>query len=76
MFPTDLRQIALAGVATLFFFLFRIPAVVLSTKGLAPGKKEFWLLNVAMRRGLAAGVLSIVNMVAPVTDRAPASIAE
>jgi cell volume regulation protein A len=62
MFPTDLRQIALAGVAALFLLLFRIPAVMLSTKGMGPGKKEFWLLNVAMPRGLAAGVLATLPL--------------
>jgi cell volume regulation protein A len=62
MFPTDLRQIALAGVATLFLFLFRIPAVILSTRGLGLGKKGFWLLNVAMPRGLAAGVLATLPL--------------
>jgi cell volume regulation protein A len=62
MFPTDLRQIALAGVATLFLFLFRIPAVILSTRGLGLRKKGFWLLNVAMPRGLAAGVLATLPL--------------
>lgn len=62
MFPTDLRQIALAGVAALFLFLFRIPAVMLSTKGAGLGKKGFWLLNVAMPRGLAAGVLATLPL--------------
>jgi potassium/hydrogen antiporter len=62
MFPTDLRLIALAGVAALFLFLFRIPAVMLSTKGVGRGNKEFWLLNVAMPRGLAAGVLATLPL--------------
>jgi cell volume regulation protein A len=62
MFPTDLRQIALAGVATLFLFVFRIPAVILSTRGLGLRKKGFWLLNVAMPRGLAAGVLATLPL--------------
>jgi potassium/hydrogen antiporter len=62
MFPTDLRQIALAAVAALFLLLFRIPAVLLSTKGMGLGKKEFWLLNVAMPRGLAAGVLATLPL--------------
>jgi cell volume regulation protein A len=38
MFPTDLRQIALAGVAALFLLLIRIPAVMLSTKGMGPAR--------------------------------------
>ena len=39
MFPTDLRQIALAGVAAVFLFLFRIPAVMLATKGIGSGRR-------------------------------------
>jgi Na+:H+ antiporter len=62
MFPTDPLQIALAGVATLFLLLFRIPAVMLTTKGMEPSKKELWLLNVAMPRGLAAGVLATLPL--------------
>ena len=41
MFPTNPRQIALAVVAALFLLLFRIPAVLLATKGMAPSRKEF-----------------------------------
>jgi cell volume regulation protein A len=62
MFQTDLRQIALAAVAALFLLTFRIPAVMLSTQGMGPRKKEFWLLNVAMPRGLAAGVLATLPL--------------
>ena len=78
MFPTDLRQIALAGVAGLFLLLFRIPAVMLSTKGMKPGKKEFWLLTVAMPRGLAAGVLATLPLqrgLQGMENRAPAIFA-
>ena len=62
MFPTDLRQIALAAVAALFLLLFRIPAVLLSTKGMAMSRKERLLLIVAMPRGLAAGVLATLPL--------------
>jgi cell volume regulation protein A len=62
MFPTNPRQIALAVVAALFLLLFRIPAVLLATKGMAPSRKEFWLLSVAMPRGLAAGVLATLPL--------------
>jgi cell volume regulation protein A len=62
MFPTDLRQIALAAVAALFLLLFRVPAVLLATKGMMPSRKEFWLLSVAMPRGLAAGVLATLPL--------------
>jgi cell volume regulation protein A len=58
LFPTDLRQIALAAVATLFLLVLRIIAVILATRGMRLTKKEFWLLNVAMPRGLASGVLA------------------
>jgi len=62
MFPTDLRQMALAGAATLLLLLFRIPAVKLATKGVRLTRKEFWLLSVAMPRGLAAGVLATLPL--------------
>src|SRR6185295_16761865 len=68
MFPTDLRQIALAGVAAGFLFLFRIPAVMLATKGIGFGKKDLWLLNVAMPRGLAAGVLATLPLQRGIPD--------
>ena len=68
MFPTDLRQIALAGVAAVFLFLFRIPAVMLATKGIGFGKKDLWLLNVAMPRGLAAGVLATLPLQRGIPD--------
>jgi cell volume regulation protein A len=58
MFPTDLKQIALAAVGVLFLMIMRVPAVLLSTKGMGLGKKEFWFLSAAIPRGLAAGVLA------------------
>ena len=62
MFPTDLRQIGLAVAAAVFLFLFRIPAVLLATRGMAPSRKEFWLVSGAMPRGLAAGVLATLPL--------------
>jgi cell volume regulation protein A len=58
MFPTDLRQIALAAVGVLFLAAMRVPAVLLSTRRMGLGKKEFWFLSTAIPRGLAAGVLA------------------
>lgn len=43
MFPTDLRLVALGGVAVLFLFAFRIPATMLATRGLSLTPKERWL---------------------------------
>ncbi len=62
MFPTDLRLVALGGVAVLFLFAFRIPATMLATRGLSLTPKERWLLNVSVPRGLAAGVLATLPM--------------
>ena len=58
MFPTDLKQIALAAIAVLFLMVMRVPAVLLSTRKMELGKKEFWFLSAAIPRGLAAGVLA------------------
>jgi potassium/hydrogen antiporter len=62
MFPTDLKQIALAAVGLLFLMAMRIPAVLLSTRSLGLGKKELWFLSAAIPRGLAAGVLATLPM--------------
>jgi hypothetical protein len=40
----------------------RVPAVVLSTRSMGLGKKEFWFLAAAIPRGLAASVLSTLPM--------------
>jgi len=62
MFPMDLRKIALAAVGILFLTAFRIPAVLVSTRRMGLGKKEFWFLCAAIPRGLAAGVLATLPM--------------
>jgi len=62
MFPTDLRSIALAAVAVLFLIAMRVTAVLLSTRSMRLGKKEFWFLVTAIPRGLAAGVLATLPM--------------
>ena len=62
MFPTDLKQISLAAVGVLFLMAMRIPAVLLSTRRMGLGRKEFWFLSAAIPRGLAAGVLATLPM--------------
>ena len=62
MFPTDLKQIALAAVGVLFLVAMRVPAVLLSTRSMGLGRKEFWFLSAAIPRGLAAGVLATLPM--------------
>jgi Na+:H+ antiporter len=62
MFPTDLKQIALAAVGVLFLLAMRVPAVLLSTTNMGLGTKEFWFLCTAIPRGLAAGVLATLPM--------------
>jgi cell volume regulation protein A len=62
MFPMDLKKIALAAVAVLFLMAIRVPAVLLSTRRMGLGKKEFWFLCAAIPRGLAAGVLATLPM--------------
>jgi cell volume regulation protein A len=62
MFPTDPKQISLAAVGVLFLMAMRVPAVLLSTRSMGLGKKEFWFLSAAIPRGLAAGVLATLPM--------------
>jgi len=62
MFPTDLRQIGMAAIGVLFLVALRVPAVLLSTRGMGLGKKELWFLGTAIPRGLAAGVLATLPM--------------
>lgn len=62
MFPTDLKKMALAAVAVLFLMAFRIPAVLISTRRMELGKKDFCLLCAAIPRGLAAGVLATLPL--------------
>jgi cell volume regulation protein A len=62
MFPTDWKQISLAAVGVLLLVAMRVPAVMLSTRSMALGRKEFWFLSAAIPRGLAAGVLATLPM--------------
>jgi potassium/hydrogen antiporter len=66
MFPTDLKQIAMAAIAVLLLMVIRVPAVLLTMRDLGLGKKEFWFLCTAIPRGLAAGVLATLPMQAGV----------
>ena len=62
MFPTDLKKVVLAAIGVVFLMAMRIPAVLLSTSNMGLRKKEFWFLNAAIPRGLAAGVLATLPM--------------
>jgi cell volume regulation protein A len=62
MFPTDPKQMAMAAIVVLFLLAMRVPAVLLSTRSMGLGKKEFWFLGTAIPRGLAAGVLATLPM--------------
>jgi Na+:H+ antiporter len=62
MFPLSPRLIFLGGIAALFLLVFRIPAVIVSVRGLGLSRKQFWLLVIAIPRGLAAGVLSMIPL--------------
>ena len=77
MFPTNLRQIALPAVGVLFLMAMRVPAVLLSTRNMQLGKKEFCFLSAAIPRGLAAGVLATLPMqnIPGVENLAPAIFA-
>lgn len=58
MIPTDLKQITMAAIGVLFLVTMRVPAVLLSTRGMGLARNEFWFLATAIPRGLAAGVLA------------------
>jgi potassium/hydrogen antiporter len=62
VFPTDLRLIILGAVAVLILVALRIPAVLLSTRGMVLRRKESWFLVAAVPRGLAAGVLATLPL--------------
>jgi cell volume regulation protein A len=62
MFPTDLKLVAMAAIAVLLLMAMRVPAVLLSTRSMRLGKKEFWFVVTAIPRGLAAGVLATLPM--------------
>lgn len=62
VFPMDFRLIVLAALGVFFLLVLRIPAVLLSTRGMSLERKEFWFLVTAIPRGLAAGVLATIPL--------------
>jgi cell volume regulation protein A len=60
MFPTSPRLILLGALPVVLLLAARIPAVRLATLGLGLSRRQFWMLTVAVPRGLAAGVLSAI----------------
>jgi cell volume regulation protein A len=54
--------IILGAVAVLILVALRIPAVLLSTRGMVLRRKESWFLVAAVPRGLAAGVLATLPL--------------
>lgn len=61
-FPTDLRLVVLGAVAVLFLVALRIPAVLLSTRGMDLRRKEFRFPVAALASGLAAGPLATLPL--------------
>lgn len=62
MFPTDLRLILLGAAFAVMLLVFRWPAVKLSLLGAGFSGSQQALASVAIPRGMAAGVLSMVPM--------------
>jgi cell volume regulation protein A len=60
MFPTSLRLILLGAIPVLLLLAARIVAVRVATFGLGLTKRQYWILAIAIPRGLAAGVLSAI----------------
>ena len=58
MFPTSPKMILLGLVFTLFMIVFRVPAVLIATKGAGFTFQQKMLITTAIPRGMAAGVLS------------------
>jgi cell volume regulation protein A len=58
MFPASPRLIALGAVGALVLLLFRIPAVRLSLRGAGLNRGQLRMVDIAIPRGIAAGVLS------------------
>jgi len=58
MFPTSPRLIALGAVSALLILLFRIPAVRISLRGAGLSRGQLLMVDIAIPRGIAAGVLS------------------
>jgi len=62
MFPTSLRLIMLGAVFAVMLLVFRWPAVKLSLWGAGMSRSQQALAAVAIPRGMAAGVLSMMPM--------------
>lgn len=62
LFPVNVRAIATAAAGVAVLFLSRIPAVLLTTRGMRLSRKEFWFTAAAIPRGLAAGVLATIPL--------------
>jgi potassium/hydrogen antiporter len=62
MFPSSPRLIALGAGAALLLLLFRIPAVRLCLRGSGLNRGQLQMLDIAIPRGLAAGVLSTLPL--------------
>ena len=60
LFPTSPRLMILGSIAALVLLLFRIPAVKLATWNLGLTRKQIWMLNISIPRGLGTGVLSTI----------------
>lgn len=58
MFPLSPRLMVMGAAAAVLLFLFRIPAVRLSLGGTGLSPRQLQMLDVAIPRGIAAGVLS------------------
>jgi potassium/hydrogen antiporter len=62
MFPVHVASIAMAAAGVVVLFLARIPAVLITTRGMRLSRREFWFAAAAIPRGLAAGVLATIPM--------------
>ena len=62
MFPLSPRLIAMGAVAAVLLLLFRIPAVRLCLSGTGLNRAQLRLVDVAIPRGIAAGVLSALPL--------------
>jgi len=62
LFPSEPRLIGLGILAALFLLVFRMPAVAFAMRGSRLSRKQFFLMTVAMPRGLASGVLATLPL--------------
>lgn len=62
MFPLSPRLIVMGAVAAVLLLLFRILAVRLSLRGTGLNREQLWMVDIAIPRGIAAGVLSALPL--------------